>query len=243
MFQRCISSFLVILLWAGTSWAAVTYDTDTTSQNAGTDTTDSFTHTIGAGSNVYVGVCVTTRGGGAVTGVQINGGAATWRATGDTTASGSDVKVEYWDRVLGSTTGGVTIAPTITSNDAFRTTAFSLFGVDQTTPVGTAQSTQGASTSLSVNVSSAAGEVVVSCLAVGTSGTSSLTVGAGQTEQWVNTVDNNNTFEQGSTEPGGATVTMSHSWTGGNYSGLVAVPVKAAASATAQQLMLMGVGN
>jgi len=82
------------------------------------------------------------------------------------------------------------------------------------------------------------------CLGLASSGTS-ITVGAGQTEQWLNTsTAANGTQDQGSTEPGGATVTMSHSWTTADYAALVAAPFKAAAAAaTTQNLMLMGVGN
>jgi hypothetical protein len=220
------------LFLASPAWAAVTYDTDTTGTNPASDTTHTFSHTIGTGTNVYVGVCVTTKGGSAgvgidVTDVDIGGVQGSERRAQVTSA---DIKVEYWDAVLGSTTGSVDVVVTTAANDVFRATAFSMFGVDQSSPVGTADSTFSASaTSLSLNISSAVGELVISCLATG-NGTSNITVGADQTQQWLNTVDANNTFEQGSTEPGASTVTMSHSWTTSNQSVLVAVPVNAAST-------------
>lgn len=94
-----------------------------------------------------------------------------------------------------------------------------------------------------MNVTSAANELVASCLGLASSA-SVITAGAGQTEQWLNTsTAANSTQDQGSTEPGGATVTMSHSWTTPDYAALVAAPFKAAtAGGTVCRRMLMGVG-
>lgn len=245
----CISSLLLLcLLLAPPSWAAVTWDTDTTKQ-ASSGTTDTFNHTIGTGSNVYVGVCEFTRNATTaadVTSVTIDGSAGTHIATATDTADGTNVRVEMWGRALGSKNGSIAIDSVWDRTDAPRIVAFSMFGVDQGTPVGTPQTSAPGTypTSLSVNVSSAANELVASCLGLASSGTS-ITVGAGQTEQWLNTsTAGNSTQDQGSTEPGGATVTMSHSWTTADYAALVAAPFKAAtATATAQTMMLMGVGN
>lgn len=239
---------LLILLLAPPSWAAVTWDTDTTKQ-AASGTSDTFNHVIGTGSNVYVGVCAFTRNGTTaadVTSVTIDGSAGAHIHTATDTADGTNIRVEMWGRALGSKNGSIAIDTVWDRTDAPRIVAFSMFGVDQGTPVGTAQITAPGTypTSLSVNVSSAANELVVSCLGLASSA-SSITVGAGQTEQWVNTnTAGNSTQDQGSTEPGGAIVTMSHSWTTPDYAALVAAPFKAAsATATAQPLMLMGVGN
>ena len=243
---------LLIVAWlvlgAAPAWAAITWDTATANGNPTADTADSFTHTIGTGSNVYVGVCVTsngTDGSGSidVSSLTVNGSAATFRAASDTVSQGASVKTEYWDAVLGSTNGAVTVAVNVSANDRFRTTAFSLFGVDQTTPVGTAATTEVTSTSASVNVSSAVNELVMSCLGVNMT-SSAWTVGAGQTERWLNSTDINTTAEQGSSEPGGATVTMSHSWTTVQYASLIAIPIKpASATVATPTLMLLGVGN
>lgn len=238
---------LACLLIASPSWAAVSFDAATASQNAGSDTTDSFSHTIGSGSNVYVGVCVVTRKGGTntitVSSLTINGGAATFRGASDGNGS-SFIRVEYWDRVLGSTTGSVTIAPTVSEGDAFRTTAFSLFGVDQTTPTGTLVSAPTvAATTISATVSAATNDLVMGCLGTATAATS-LTAGTGETQRWSNIVDNNGTYELGVSEPGAASVTIAPTWTNTEYGNMVAIPVKQASSTPiAQTLMLMGVGN
>ena len=228
------------------AWAAVTYDTDTTCQ-ASSGTTNTCNHTIGTGSNVYAGACIFTRNATTaadVTSVTIDGSAGTHLGTANDATDGTNIRVEMWGRALGSKNGSIAVDSVWDRTDAPRIVAFSMFGVDQGTPVGTAQTaTSTYPTSLSVNVSSAANELVASCLGLASSGTS-ITVGAGQTEQWLNTSTANNTQDQGSTEPGGATVTMSHSWTTADYAALVAAPFKAAtATATTQNLMLMGVGN
>lgn len=241
-------AFLVCLLFTGNVWAAVSYDADTTCQ-AASGTTNTCNHTIGSGSNVYAGACFFTRNpttAADVTSVTVDGSAGTHIATATDTADGTNIRVELWGRALGSKNGSIAIDSVWDRTDAPRIVAFSMFGVNQATPTGTAQTTAPGTypTSLSVNVSSAANELVLSCLGLASSA-SSITVGAGQTGQWTNTsTAANSTQDQGSTEPGGATVTMSHSWTTADYAALVAAPFKeATATATAQTLMLMGVGN
>lgn len=210
--------------------AAVTWDNDTTRQ-AASGTNDSFNHIIGTGSNVYVGVCTFTRNGTTaadVTSVTIDGSAGAHIQTANDSADGTNIRVEMWGRALGSKNGSIAIDTVWDRTDAPRIVAFSMFNVSQSSPVGTPQSTAPGTypTSLSVNVSSAANKLVVSCLGLATSG-STITVGAGQTEQWLNTTTGpNSTQDQGSTEPGGATVTMSHSWTTPDYAALVAAPFR-----------------
>lgn len=246
----CSRLALSALLWLVpvASWGAVSWDTSTTNQ-AASGTSDSFSHTVGSGSNVYVGVCAFTRNpttAADVTSVTIGGSAGTHIVTATDVQDATNIRVELWGRALGSTTGSVTIATDWDRTDAPRIVAFSMFGVDQATPVGTAGSSAPGAypTSLTTNITSATDELVVSCLGLATSGTS-ITVGAGQTQRWLNTTTGpNSTQDQGSTEPGGATVTMSHSWTTPDYAALVAAPFKAATAGggTVCRRMLMGVG-
>lgn len=84
--------------------------------------------------------------------------------------------------------------------------AISFTGCDQTTPAGTPAVATGNSTTPSVTVSSAAGEIVVDNLSILHSGT--LTVGAGQTEKW-NAIASGFTKYAGSSEPGAGSNTMS----------------------------------
>ena len=247
----CISKIallLACLLWGAPAWAVVTWDTATSRDNVGTDTTDSFTHTIGIGSNVYVGVCIVTRGSDGsgsidVSGVTIDGSAGTSIGTADTVGLGSDIKVSAYGRALGSKNGAITIAPTVSAGDNFRTIAWSVFGVDQGTPIGTIDTDVGSSTTLAGSVSSAVGDLVLGCLGVA-AGTTGHTVGADETQRWLNTTDVNSTIDMGMTQPGAATVNINPTWTTGHYSGLLTIPVKAATTVVSTGLlMLMGVGN
>lgn len=112
----------------------------------------------------------------------------------------------------------------------------SFTGVDQSTPIGTpgtATGTQAAS--ITVNASSAAGEIVIDALYVGGSGAvapnTTIAVGAGQTSRWEQ--ESIGAYSAGgqSTEPGGATVTMSWTASATTYDwALFAVGVKPAAA-------------
>jgi len=84
------------------------------------------------------------------------------------------------------------IAPATGTNNLVATFSWNVFdvgmgsvsftGADQTTPLGTAVTATGTSTTPSVTVSSAAGEIVIDGLVIVHGGT--LTVGGSQTQQW-----------------------------------------------------------
>jgi|GEM_PF-4853465 len=97
-------------------------------------------------------------------------------------------------------------------------------GVDQTTPLGTCVTRSAWSTPISVDVSSASGELVFDTFIAFED---PLTVGAGQTQRW--NVVQGTTNRGASTEPGAATVTMS--WTPEGGYAIVAVPIKPAPAA------------
>ena len=102
--------------------------------------------------------------------------------------------------------------------------ATSWTGVNQTTPLGTAVFASGEGTPATVTVASAIGEVVVDALA--TIDTETRTVEAGQTERW--NLGESDLGGGGSSEPGGASVTMS--WTvESEFWAIGAVPLKPAA--------------
>lgn len=119
----------------------------------------------------------------------------------------------------------------------------SLTGVDQTTPVGTEATAEGSSTTPSVAVSSAAGELVVDAVG-GFSPAGSVAVGAGQTSRVENENWGGNDAAAGmSTEDGAASVTMSWTISSAPWS-IVGVPFKPAAAGGASRpnLLLMGCG-
>ena len=107
--------------------------------------------------------------------------------------------------------------------------AISFTGADQTDLCGTQAKAQGNSTTPSINVTSATGEIVVDTLSAFAS-TSAPTVGAGQTQRWNDTVTSNFVDGAGSTEAGAATVTMSWSYPAAQEWALVGISVKAAAT-------------
>ena len=118
--------------------------------------------------------------------------------------------------------------------------ATSWTGVDQTTTFGTLATANGSSTAPSVNVSSAAGEVVHDNLSVNAAPT--ITVGADQTQRWNQTTATSQQSGAGSSEAGAATVTMSWTLSVSKAWAIAGVSIKAAA-AGAPQRTLLGVGT
>lgn len=120
--------------------------------------------------------------------------------------------------------------------------AVSFTDCHQTTPVGTAATASGTSTTPSVNVSSAAAEIVIDNLSIVHSGT--LTVGAGQTQRWNAIGAGGFAKYAGSTETGASTTTMSWSNSTSQAWAISAVPVKpvAAAASLVPMQTLLGVG-
>ena len=98
-------------------------------------------------------------------------------------------------------------------------------GVDQTTPLGTFATQQANSTNPTVNVTSAAGELVYDVVSIRNQ---PVTVTAGQTQRW-NINSGSEITGAGSTEPGAATTTMN--WTAASTDWSIgAVPIKPAGS-------------
>ena len=113
--------------------------------------------------------------------------------------------------------------------------AMSLTGVDQSTPTGTAASATGTSNALTVDVTSAANELVYDVATQRNGDGNTLTVGAGQTQR-TNTLGgagagSNSVVGASSTEAGAASVTMSWTGTSGDEWTTCAVPVKPVAVA------------
>lgn len=193
----------------------------------------SFSHTVSSGDDRLLVVCTAYRdasGNGATS--------VTWGGTALTElgsvyfAGGHDPIVQIWYLVApssGTNTVEITFSTAKDDTDAI---ALDFTGVDQASPWGTVATNSGAATNptITVDVSSAAGELVVDNAA----GRDSLTftVGAGQTEHA--NQNPGDQLQQGvSTEPGAATTTMSWS-TSGDFSRWVtiAAPIKPAAEGT-----------
>jgi hypothetical protein len=104
-----------------------------------------------------------------------------------------------------------------------------LTGVDQSAPLGTAAIANGDSTTPSVTVSAATGDLIIDSLCIEHAGT--LSVGAGQTSRVNNVAAAGFIKNAVSTEPGATSVTMSWSDTVGGQWALAAVPIKPKAAA------------
>lgn len=140
-------------------------------------------------------------------------------------------------------TGSNTVSLTFTGS-VFECSAgaISWTGADQSTPLGTAVTATGSSTTPSVTASSASGEVVADALIIVHSGT--LSVDGSQTQRW-NAIGNAGfTKYAGSTEDGAASVPMSWSNSTSQDWAISAVPVKPVITASGiRQLSSTGVGT
>jgi hypothetical protein len=184
---------------------------------------DSFAH-ITSGTNRALLVSVFIPNAETISGVTYGGVAMT--KVGGALIPGENQPSEIW-KLSNPASGSNTVTISHSAAAEPLSCAISFTGAEQNTAnlTGTVATATGTSTQPTVNVASAAGEIVVD--SVGTSLLTSLTAGAGQTERA--TLPGAGEFRFGaSTEAGAGTVTMS--WTGNvapNWA-LVAVSVKEA---------------
>lgn len=199
-----------------------------------------FSHTT-SGSNrvLVVGFVIYAGGSFTVTGITYNGVAMT--AIPSSAITGTYAVGLYG--LIAPASGANTVSISVSGNVEIGFGAMSFTGADQTTPFGTANTATGTSTTPSVTVSSASGEIVVDTGQIFHSGT--LSVGGGQTSRWSSISTGGWVKHFGSTEPGDTSVTMSWSNTTSQDWALSAVPVKpvSAAGTTIRQLCLTGVGT
>src|SRR5881296_515947 len=198
--------------------AAVAVDNVTSSTFNTGNSTFSFNHAVGSGANRLLIVGVTDDNNRGVPSATYNAVAMT--AIGS--KSNGNLLVSMF-RMVNPPSG--TFAVKVTwggGNNVGEVGAISFTGVDQTTPLGTFVTASASTTTPTVNVTSAAGELVVDTVGA-TGGT--LTVDASQAQRWnlTQTVRGG-----GSTEAGAATVTMSWSLGTSNAWATIAVPVKPA---------------
>lgn len=245
----CSRVALAWLLWLvpGLSWAIPSHDATSNSGALANVTTPSYAHTRGAVcANPVAVIRITSQDStpGTLNSVTYNGSGATI-ASGTThkkaDPSGTNVARSLW--IYKNPPSG---ASTVQANfsevmNAVIISTSTYCDVDQTTPTGTGVEGENASSGPSVNVSSAATELVVDVVGVDTGTDTTLTVGASQNGR-ANLNSASNHRHGGSDETGAATTTMS--WTLGatRYWGTTAVALKPAAASTTCLRMLMGVG-
>lgn len=156
------------------------------------------------------------------TGVTYNGVAMT--AIPSSTAANGDYKIAGYYLINPATgTNNVVISFTGSMFD-IGAGSVSFTDAHQTTPLGTAVTATGTSTTPSVTVSSAAGEIVLDGLVIVHSG--ALTVDGSQTQRWKANTGNAFIKYAGSTEGGAASTAMSWSNSTSQAWAAGAVPVK-----------------
>src|SRR5688572_6997617 len=163
--------------------AAITIGNITT--NSADTSSLSTAHNHNQGTKGLLVVSVTTVGAGRdVTNVTYNNVALTHLCT--VSHPGAKPRVEVW-YLVAPNTGNKSVVVTVSGGaDKTGVGIVSYGGVDQTTPVQNCATATGTSATPSVNVTSAAGDLVQD--AVGHLSTLAFTPGAGQTERWDYTV-------------------------------------------------------
>lgn len=212
--------------------------TAATTGNPGSgDTSLAFSHTC-SGSDRVLYVFVHGRYHDNVTGVTYAGVSMTKIASVDDSWAGGEVLGTALYRLVAPATGPNNVVVTMSAARHATASAISLTGVHQTTPDRTPVTANGSAEHPSLSVTSAADEFVLDgATLLNNDNTSTLTVGAGQTQRTTNTAWNasgSGVRGSASTEPGASSVTMSWTadavdyWTQIGVSVIPAVPAKVA---------------
>lgn len=191
---------------------AITFDAASTSENYSAE--HSWEHTVGSGSNRLLIVAVSLY----KTGTTPTVSSITWGAQGltfkQTRQRGSppNIREEIW--YLKNPDSGTKNITVTRSLSRCATGAASWAGVHQTATVGISATAEGYGSAISIDVSSAADDLVVDFAAW--RGDRVATVGANQTQRWNRKGGSGVQYvcNAGSSEPGAGTVTMSWSLSG-----------------------------
>ena len=169
--------------------------------------------TTGSNRLILVGVSLHNYADESVSGITYNGVPL---ILVDSRANATDARVEIW-YLIAPPTGPANVVITFGTelSSHARAGVMTFTGVNQSTPLGTFAWAIGSTSPATINVTSAANELVFDTVASeAQSEPFTLTVGAGQTERWNSAIMGYDRFlGAGSTEPGAASVTMSWSIT------------------------------
>lgn len=194
-----------------------------------TSTSLTFSHTC-SGTNRLLLVHIAQGGANAVSSVTYNGVALT--LAGAVNNTNGNVHAELW-YLLAPAVGTFNIVISLPAAATIYAFGSSWTGVNQTTPLGTAVTGTGTSTTPSVTVTSAVGDTVVDVLNAQQQ-PANLTPSTGQTSLYTGTL-----YVAGSSAAGAASVTMGWSAANGYAWAQVAVPLKPLAAA-AQTVTVAG---
>jgi parallel beta-helix repeat protein len=189
-----LAGLFLLLGWSSQVRGQVTFDAaSSTSTGSGSAISATFSHTTsGVDRILIVGVSIF----GSVSSITYAG---TSLALVGTATFPSEVRIEFW-RLIAPATGTSNVVVTLSGSASFVAGASSFTGVHQTMPLGSFFS-----------ATSDAGNPTVDTLAVRDSTT--VTVGAGQSQRWNAQTTNNIVIGRGSTEPHGGSSTVTMSWT------------------------------
>lgn len=210
---------------------AIAYDAS--SKAATTTTPLTFSHTCGSGSDRLLVVGVSIRGAVTVTGITYAAVALT-KIRHD--APGGDVRSELW-YLVAPATGANNVVVTMSGDQSFAAIAQTYTGVHQTVPKGTDVGSTGSGTAVTVDVTSATGELVIDVVTRQASG-GTFTEGASQTKRQTHTTQPGGSMSE---EAGAATVTMSWTISSEDYA-QCAVPFKPAGALVSTYMTLTGAG-
>ncbi|MGO9111654.1 MAG: DUF4347 domain-containing protein, partial [Thermoguttaceae bacterium] len=189
-----------------------------------------FSHTVNSGSDSILIVEVAVAHGGAndpVASVTYGGQSLTLIGSANLPNNES---ADLW-YLLAPSVGTANVVVNLTGSCHFVASATDYFGVNQTTPLGTLATATGNSSTPTVTVASAIGQLVVDSLVTQGSALSITPTGPGQIPLWSQNTGTaaGDALGGGSYyQAGGSTVTMSWSETGAHNWAIVAVPLVAA---------------
>jgi uncharacterized repeat protein (TIGR01451 family) len=231
MMRRLVTSLAVALVlafcFATTTKAQIAQDNISTINSNGSTTSMSWFHTT-SGSNriLIVGVSYSA---GSITTTTVTYGVTSLTRIGVQSATLNQNRTELWYMVA-PPTGSNAVAVTVSPARQMAACAISYTGVNQSTSLNTFASAAGQSKTPSVNVPSAAGELVIDTVSAN-GDAQFLSVNAGQTQRWTLQTGTlaSNVRSGGSTEPG-ASSPVNMSWTLGQstYWSIGAVSLKPA---------------
>ncbi len=232
-----VFAFVALLLLPASSWAALAVDATASCAGSGVSSL-TCAHTVSGANRLLVVWVSYFDSADAPTGATYNGVAMT--AIPSSTAANGNYKIAGFYLIAPATGTNNIIVSFSGSMMDMGAGAVSFTDAHQTTPLGTAVTATGTSTTPSVTVSSAAGEIVVDGLAIVHGGT--LTVGGSQTQRWNAVASGGYIKYAGSTQGGAASTT--NTWT--NSTSQVwaqgAVPVKPVAVSASSRFTLTGIG-
>jgi len=194
----------------GSSFLRAVFDATADDNGSAASATHTLSHTCSTEQNRCLLVWVTCVDATetAPSGVTYNSVAMTKKGS---TATNGTMSISLWQLVAPATGANNIVATFGTACDAIHIGSLSFYGVNQTTPLGTAATATGSSVTPSVNVACGVDDVVTDGATIQAVGTP-FTPGSGQTERWDRSFQGSSGADvTGSTERAtGTTTTMDH---------------------------------